>query len=100
MWVCSSKSTQSFFVLRLFISPWPAGILGEVSGEDLNRTFINFLGVSFNILIYQNVHTGGSEVIFQLVSFLKNVIKNIIENETGLRPFCPKTVWDIQTICS
>lgn len=48
------------FVLKLFISLWPAGILGEVSGEDLNGIFISFLGMSFSMLIHQNVCVKGS----------------------------------------
>ena len=35
------------FVLRVCIYFLKAGVLGEVSGEDLNRIFISFSGVSF-----------------------------------------------------
>ena len=35
------------FILKGFICSPEAGVLGEVSGEDLNRTFISFPGVSF-----------------------------------------------------
>ena len=49
-----------FFVLRLFIFLWLAGILGEVSEKGLNRIFISFPSVSFNMLICQNVLIEGS----------------------------------------
>ena len=42
------KQTGSF-VLRVFICFLKAAILGEVSGKDLNRIFISFPGVFFNM---------------------------------------------------
>ena len=54
------ESICGSFVLRLFIFHWPAGILGKVSGEDINRMFIIFPIVSFNMLIHQNVCMEGS----------------------------------------
>ena len=44
------RESTGFFVLRIFIYFLKAGILEEISGEDL----INFPGVSFNLLIHQN----------------------------------------------
>ena len=58
---------QCAFVLRLFICLWPAWILGEVSGEGLNRIFISFPGMAFAMLVYQNVYRG---VKYFLVSFI------------------------------
>ena len=58
-WVCSSEFHGSF-VLRFFIFFWQAGIPGQVSENGLNRIFISFPGVSFNMLIHQNMHIEGS----------------------------------------
>ena len=63
------------FVLRYLIFLWPAGILGKISGECLNRIFISFSGVSFNILIHQNVCVEGSGLFLWLVVLLQNVIE-------------------------
>lgn len=43
--------------LRLLIFLWPAGVLGETlgAGGSLNRVCISSPGVSFNMLIHQNV---------------------------------------------
>ena len=41
-----SERTAESFVLSSFICFPKAGIWGEVSGEDLNRIFISFPGVS------------------------------------------------------
>ena len=79
------------FVLRYLIFLWPAGILGKISGECLNRIFISFSGVSFNVLSHQNVCTVGPGVIFWLVSFLKKVI----EEARGPRTCCPEMVRNV-----
>ena len=47
--MCSRESEHpGFFVWSAFICFLKAGMLGEISGEDLNRIFINFM------LMYQN----------------------------------------------
>ena len=38
------------FVLRSFICFLKAGILREISGGDLNRIFIRFIGMSFRVV--------------------------------------------------
>lgn len=62
------------FVLRL--SSFLAGrILGQVSWEGLNRTFVSFPGVYFHTLIHKNVCIEGSGIILWLVIFAKNIIE-------------------------
>lgn len=96
------SSTIVLFVLGLqALSLSSAGILGESSAwRILNRIVLSFSGASFNMLIHQNVHIVGSEVIFRLVSFLKNGIKHVAEEGPGFRLFCPRKVWNVCTICS
>lgn len=48
------RACTGSFVSRVFICFLKAGILREVLGEDLNRIFISFPGVSFNMMIHQN----------------------------------------------
>ena len=40
------RASTGSFVLRVFICFLKAGILGEVSGEGLNRIFLSFPGMS------------------------------------------------------
>ena len=46
------------------------GILGEISGEGLNRIFISFPGVFFNMLICQNECIGEFGIILWSLSLL------------------------------
>ena len=48
------------FYLEVFYLFLKVGILEEVSGEDLNRIYISFPGVSFDLLMCQNEHINGS----------------------------------------
>ena len=51
------------FVLRFFIFLRPAGVLGAVSREGLNKIILCFSGVSFNMLIHPNVGKEGSRLL-------------------------------------
>ena len=52
---CSREHVHCVLCLKVFIGFLKAGILGEVSEEDLNGTFISFPGVSFNKLNHQGL---------------------------------------------
>lgn len=45
------------------------GVLGEVSGDGLNRTVNSFSGISCNMLMHQNKHTDRGSGDPLLVSF-------------------------------
>ena len=81
--ICVDPLLEAFY---LFLASWNPS---KVSGKSLNRIFINFLGVSFNMLIHQNVCIEGSGLFFWLALLLKNVIGEGPE----LKPVCPGTVW-------
>ena len=48
-----------------YLFPKGRNFSGGFSGEDLNRIFFSFLGVSFNILILQNEHVGSKSFFGQ-----------------------------------
>lgn len=62
MRLCSRLRMHWVLVLKGFYLK--AGILGVVSGGDLNRIFISFPGVSFNMLTHQSEHIDHSLVSF------------------------------------
>lgn len=51
-----NRHALAFFILRVFFCFLKAGVLREVSKEDLNTIFNNFPGVSFDMLMCQNEH--------------------------------------------
>ena len=55
--VCSRESVP-WVLWRVLICFLKVRAFGEVSGKDLNRIFLSFPGVSFNVLIHQNVLRG------------------------------------------
>ena len=73
--------------LRVFVCFLKAGVLGEVSGEDLNRIFISFPGVSFNTLMPQNECVGHVPVSFPF----KECHWRGTRREAGV----PGTVWNV-----
>ena len=80
------ESACGSFVLRLFIFHWPAGILGKVSGEDINRMFIIFPIVSFNMLIHQNMGMEGSALFsgqFYFLFFFLKILFIYFQRERG-----------------
>ena len=71
------------------------GILGEVSGEDHNRIFISFLGVSFTILMHQNECVNRGAWVRVILWF-----KNVTEEVPGPRWVCPSKVWNVPGVSS
>ena len=58
------------FVLRVFIGFLKAGVLGELSGEGLNRVVNSSPGVFFTVLMHQNELIGEFGIILWPASLL------------------------------